>query len=142
MSTGFSTLGRVVRRWRINRLCERCAGLKAKIEYWDGLRAVNRGGLPPSLCERIGEWRERMAELVTRKTRLEGAEIGRSCTPASTPSASSGSPFRFKDQDEFMSHYCRDGGDARGCALPIVSATWKAARETVPSSGPGQKDGA
>ena len=81
LAAGFRTLGRLVRSCRVNRLCERCAGLKAKIDYWDRLGAVDDGGLSPWRCQQIGQWREQLAALLVRKARLEGAETGHSCTP-------------------------------------------------------------
>jgi hypothetical protein len=89
LAVSFCTFGRFVRRYRIRRLCERCAGLKAKIDYWDSLGAVTDGGLPSWRCQTLGEWREDLASLLVRKTWLEGGEVGQSCTPneSCTPNA-------------------------------------------------------
>ena len=66
--------------WRINRLCEKCAGLKAKIDFWESLKSVDTGGLPGWRCEQIGEWREQLSAMLLRKARLEGADM-KCCGP-------------------------------------------------------------
>lgn len=59
-----------VLRWRILRLEARVAGLRAKIQFWDGRSLVTGGGLPMSVTERLCEWIGTIGELEHRITSL------------------------------------------------------------------------
>lgn len=79
--TAFRAIVRIGRGYRIQRLVEQCAGLNAKINYWSTLSRVDGGGLSSYFCDKIGQWREQLAVLESRKAYLESM-VARTVMPA------------------------------------------------------------